>query len=125
VKVKELQYLYREGDELVFINPRTYEKLTLSRKTVTDFLPLIMKKGENYQVFVLDNQAVAIRPPLKVQELAIKIHQILNCRGFSRTDFIINQNQEPVVLEINTIPGLTPPLPFLFKKILFARQFFG
>jgi len=44
----------------------------------------------------------------KVQELAIKIHQILGCRGFSRTDFIINQGQEPVVLETNTIPGLTP-----------------
>ncbi|MDD3679636.1 MAG: D-alanine--D-alanine ligase [Candidatus Shapirobacteria bacterium] len=42
-----------------------------------------------------------------VQKLAIRIHQVLGCRGFSRTDFIINQNQKPVVLEINTIPGLT------------------
>jgi len=25
-----------------------------------------MKEGNNYQVFVLDNQAVAMRPPLKV-----------------------------------------------------------
>jgi len=66
VEVEELQYLYREDDELVFINPRTYEQLTLSQETVTDFLPL-MKEGENYQVFVLNDQAVAMRPPLKVQ----------------------------------------------------------
>jgi D-alanine-D-alanine ligase len=44
----------------------------------------------------------------KVQKLAIKVHRVLGCRGFSRTDFIINQGQEPVVLETNTIPGLTP-----------------
>lgn len=66
VEVKELQYLYREGNELVFINPRTYEQLTLPQETITDFLPF-MKESENYQVFVLDDQAVAMRPPLKVQ----------------------------------------------------------
>lgn len=66
VEVKELQYLYHEGNKLVFINPRTYEQLTLPQETITDFLPF-MKEGENYQVFVLDDQAVAMRPPLKVQ----------------------------------------------------------
>jgi D-alanine-D-alanine ligase len=43
----------------------------------------------------------------KIQKLAVKIHRILGCRGFSRADFIVNKNQKPVVLEINTIPGLT------------------
>jgi len=65
VEVKELQYLYREGDNLVFINPRSYEQLTLPMEMVSGFFPL-MKEGNNYQVFVLDNQAVAMRPPLKV-----------------------------------------------------------
>lgn len=65
VEVKELQYLYRDGDNLVFINPRSYEQLTLPKKMVDNFFPL-MKEGDNYQVFVLDDQAVAMRPPLKV-----------------------------------------------------------
>lgn len=43
-----------------------------------------------------------------VQEIAVKVHQILGCRGFSRVDFILKNNKTPVVLEINTIPGLTP-----------------
>ncbi len=44
----------------------------------------------------------------KVQKLAIKVYQTVGCRGFGRVDFILKDNREPVVLEINTIPGLTP-----------------
>lgn len=43
-----------------------------------------------------------------VQKMAVRVHQILGCRGFSRVDFILKNNHQPVVLEINTIPGLTP-----------------
>lgn len=43
----------------------------------------------------------------KVQDLAIKVYQAIDCRGFGRVDMIINRGR-PYVLEINTIPGLTP-----------------
>lgn len=43
----------------------------------------------------------------KVQEIAVKVHKLIGCRGFSRTDMII-KSDVPYVLEINTIPGLTP-----------------
>ena len=39
--------------------------------------------------------------------LGLKVHQALGCRGMSRTDMIIDANKGPVVLEINTIPGMT------------------
>jgi elongation factor P len=65
VEVKEMQYLYRDNDKLIFINPRTYEQIELPLGMTGDFFPL-MKEGETYQVYVLDNQAVALRPPLKV-----------------------------------------------------------
>ena len=42
----------------------------------------------------------------KVQNIAIKAHQVLGCRGFSRTDMIIKK-PKIYVLETNTIPGLT------------------
>ena len=44
----------------------------------------------------------------KVQDMAAKVYQAIGCRGFGRVDFILKDNKHPVVLEINTIPGLTP-----------------
>ena len=41
-----------------------------------------------------------------LQELAIAAHQALGCRDISRTDFIVGPDG-PVILEINTLPGLT------------------
>lgn len=43
----------------------------------------------------------------RVQALALAAHQWLDCRDFSRTDVMIGENDQPVVLETNTIPGLT------------------
>jgi len=42
----------------------------------------------------------------RVQEIAIRAHEIMGCRGFSRSDMILSGN-DVVWLEINTIPGLT------------------
>jgi len=44
----------------------------------------------------------------KVQELAVKVYKAVGCRGFARVDFILKNKKTPVILEINTIPGLTP-----------------
>jgi len=44
----------------------------------------------------------------KVQDIAIQVYKAIGCRGFGRVDFILKNNKYPVVLEINTIPGLTP-----------------
>ena len=42
-----------------------------------------------------------------LQELAVKAHGALGCRDFSRTDFLVTEDRQPVLLETNTIPGLT------------------
>ena len=41
------------------------------------------------------------------QELGLACHKALGCRGMSRADMII-RGEEVIVLEINTIPGMTP-----------------
>jgi len=41
------------------------------------------------------------------QNLGLKAHRILGCRGFSRVDMLISGFGEISVLEVNTIPGLT------------------
>jgi D-alanine-D-alanine ligase len=43
----------------------------------------------------------------RVQDLAIQVFEAIECQGFGRVDMIIAEGK-PYVLEINTIPGLTP-----------------
>ena len=43
----------------------------------------------------------------KMKQIGLKAHQVLNCRGLSRTDFILSEDGEIYTLEINTIPGQT------------------
>ncbi|MBP6704755.1 MAG: D-alanine--D-alanine ligase [Vicinamibacteria bacterium] len=40
------------------------------------------------------------------QALAVRAHRSLGCRGYSRTDMILGPDG-PVVLEVNTLPGMT------------------
>ena len=43
----------------------------------------------------------------RAQELAVRAHTILGCWGASRSDFIVTEDGTPVILETNTIPGMT------------------
>ena len=43
----------------------------------------------------------------RAQELAVRAHHALGCRGASRSDFIVRADGTPVILETNTIPGMT------------------
>jgi len=44
----------------------------------------------------------------RVKALALRVHEVLNCHGYSRTDFILEEKTGiPYVLELNTLPGLT------------------
>ncbi|MGB0589296.1 MAG: D-alanine--D-alanine ligase family protein [Myxococcota bacterium] len=43
-----------------------------------------------------------------LQALGVTAHLALGCRDYSRTDFKLNAEGQPVLLETNTLPGLTP-----------------
>lgn len=43
----------------------------------------------------------------RAQDLAVRAHRALGCRGCSRSDFIVRADGTPVILETNTIPGMT------------------
>lgn len=43
----------------------------------------------------------------RVSEVAIAAYLSLGCEGFSRVDIMLDENNEPWVLEINTVPGMT------------------
>jgi len=44
----------------------------------------------------------------RVQEAALTAHQCLGCYGFSRVDLRLGEDDIPYVLEVNTLPGMTP-----------------
>lgn len=46
---------------------------------------------------------------VQVEKLALKVHNLIGCKGISRTEFIYDKNQSKFyILEINTQPGMTP-----------------
>ncbi len=44
----------------------------------------------------------------RVQQIAKAAHEVLGCRDLSRADFVVPEVGEPVLLEVNTLPGMTP-----------------
>lgn len=43
-----------------------------------------------------------------VQDIALRAHKALGCFGFSRVDFRLGEDGIPYLLEVNTLPGMTP-----------------
>jgi D-alanine-D-alanine ligase len=43
-----------------------------------------------------------------VRDIARRAHFALGCRDLSRADFVVPERGEPVLLEVNTMPGMTP-----------------
>jgi D-alanine-D-alanine ligase len=44
----------------------------------------------------------------RTQELARLAHESLGCRDLSRADLIVPESGDPILLEVNTLPGMTP-----------------
>ena len=44
---------------------------------------------------------------LRVQKVALEAFAILGCCGIARVDIMLDSNNNPYVLEVNTIPGMT------------------
>jgi D-alanine-D-alanine ligase len=54
----------------------------------------------------------------QIGDRAVRAHQAMSCRGYSRSDFIVSA-QGPIYLETNTLPGLTKAS--LYPKALKAQ----
>ena len=83
-------------------------------KTSTVFYDYDAKyKSNNTQYIILESadetseRALSHAVYERVQELAVRAHNSLDCRNFSRVDMILNKDDEIYVLEVNTIPGFT------------------
>lgn len=44
----------------------------------------------------------------RLQTLALSAHRLLGLRDYSRVDFIVSKDGRPYILEVNSLPGLSP-----------------
>jgi len=68
----------------------------------------------DYEAKYIKNMTEYIIPPemksslyKEIQEISLICHKMLFCCGISRVDFILDSNDIPYVLEVNTMPGMT------------------
>ncbi len=83
----------------------TFATPILGFRTKTQWYDFEAKYTEGLTEFVLpaefDNEMTK-----RMQEIAIKSFEALECRGVARVDFLV-YNDTPYVLEVNTNPGMT------------------
>lgn len=116
---KAINTAFKEDDEIIiesFLEGTEVSVGVISYKGETTVLPITEIVSENeffdYEAKYL-GKSQEITPARisedyenKVREAAKNIYNILKLSGFSRSEFIF-KNDEPYLLEINTVPGLT------------------
>ena len=125
-KVKSVEELlpaianaYKEDNEIIiesFLDGTEVSVGVINYKGVTTVLPITEIVSENdffdYDAKYLGKSQeitpARISPEMteKVSAVAKRAYDVLKMKGFSRSEFII-VNDEPYMLEMNTIPGLT------------------
>lgn len=65
VSSAEMQYLYQDGDDFAFMNPRTYEQLTVPGNLMKEYLPYLLPEQMMY-VMLFNDAPIGVRFPNKV-----------------------------------------------------------
>ncbi|MGA3085396.1 MAG: D-alanine--D-alanine ligase [Thermodesulfobacteriota bacterium] len=86
---------------------------SLQALPVVEIIPKKVHEFYNYEAKYQEKASKEICPAempesitRRAQEYALRAHKTLNLRGYSRTDMIV-RGEEIVLLETNTIPGMT------------------
>jgi D-alanine-D-alanine ligase len=114
-----IEKAYREDDELIiesFLDGIEISVGVINYKGTITVLPMTEIVSENeffdYEAKYLGKSKeitparISTELKEKIENIAKRAYQILKMEGFSRSEFII-MNDEPFMLEMNTIPGLT------------------
>jgi elongation factor P len=65
-EVKNMQYLYESGDEVVFMDSETYEQTALSRQSVADAIAF-MEPSSSVQMLTVDGRPAGVQLPASVE----------------------------------------------------------
>lgn len=65
LETRDMQYLYKDGDEYVFMDKETYDQISLKADMIGD-LPLYVKENEDIKVTFHDGNAISVELPQTV-----------------------------------------------------------
>jgi len=116
---KAIDVAFKEDDEIIieaFLDGTEVSVGVITYKGKTKVLPITEIVTENdffdYEAKYL-GESQEITPARisdemteKVNKVAKQVYEVLKMKGFSRSEFIF-KNNEPHLLEVNTVPGLT------------------
>ena len=116
---KAIDVAFKEDDEIIiesFLDGTEVSVGVITYKGETKVLPITEIVSENdffdYEAKYLGKSQEITPARLtkeqenKVNTMAKKVYEVLKMKGFSRSEFIF-KNDEPHLLEVNTVPGLT------------------
>jgi len=112
-----LSYAFKYGEDVVVEEFIAGREITVSvfdgeplpiveivpKKKFFDFQAKYVKGMTDYIVPAVLNEKTALR----AQADAVVAYNALGCRHLSRVDIIVDGRDTPVILEVNTIPGMT------------------
>lgn len=98
---------YIKGTELTvgILEERALDPIRIT--TTRDFYDFQAKYKGNYTQYHFD---LNLPPKVvdRVRELSVEAHRVVGCRDLSRVDFMLDEQHNPYLIEINTLPGFTP-----------------
>jgi elongation factor P len=103
VTSQEMEFLYVDGDEIVFMNPRDYEQISIPKKMLEDKIGYLVPELSVYISF-FDDKAIGVSFPPKVK---MKVERAEDAVAGDRS----NAGKKPVTMET----GLVVQAPLFIK----------
>lgn len=66
LKYRDMQYLYKDGDEYNFMDQESYEQLALSADQMEEVLPYL-KEQITYSVLFFESKPISVTPPIHME----------------------------------------------------------
>lgn len=104
VESQEMQYLYKDSENLFFMNERNFQQYEISLSIVGE-VANFLKEGEKYFVYLHDEKPLNIRPPMSVRM------KIIETEDAVKGDTATSAKKRAVVES-----GVTIMVPLFVKK---------
>ena len=100
----EMQYLYKDVDNMYFMDERSYNQYTVPLTVIGD-VAKFFKENDKYYVYVYNEKPISVRPPLSVKL------KIVETEDAAKGD-TVSGAKKPAVVET----GVTVMVPLFVKK---------
>ena len=109
----------------VYVPVKFKTPTAVSNSGVSMMLPATAPEGLEFKANVTDGAdeiVVELEENLhkEVEKMALDTYKALKCKVYARVDMIVDKNGVPYILEVNTLPGMTPAS--LFPKSAAAKN---